>query len=60
MTPADRLRSAVFQAMEEAELFGDMTRAERDEAVRLVNTLPNPIVANVGRAFQRAAREIAA
>ncbi len=57
MTPGERLKAAVFNAMEEAEMFGDLNAEERRRAVDYLDTLPAPVVAAIGRAFAKAAKE---
>lgn len=56
--PGAILRSAVHSAMEEAEVFGDMTAAERDQAITFLNLLPTPIIGAIGRAFLSALKEM--
>lgn len=55
MTPGERLKAAVFEAMEEAEMFGDLDAAGRRQAVDYLDTLPAPVVAAIGRAFAKGA-----
>ena len=57
MSPyATRLKEALWDAMEEAELFGDLSAAQRTEALRWLNSLPEPTIDAIGRSFARAAR----
>jgi hypothetical protein len=57
MSPyAARLKEALWDAMEEAELFGDLDAAQRTEALRWLNSLPEPTIDAIGRSFARAAR----
>lgn len=56
--PGPMLREAVFVAMEEAEMFGDLDAAGRALAVAWVNHLPVPLVAAIGRAFLKALKEM--
>ena len=51
-----RLKCAMMDAMEEAELFGDLDAAQRTEALRWLNSLPEPTIDAIGRSFARAAR----
>ena len=51
-----RLKEALWDAMEEAELFGDLDAAQRVEALRWLNSLPEPTIDAIGRSFARAAR----
>ena len=51
-----RLKEALWDAMEEAELFGDLDAAQRTEALRWLNSLPEPTIDAIGRSFARAAR----
>jgi hypothetical protein len=43
--------------MEEAEMFGDLDAAQRAEAMRWLNSLPEPTIAALGRSFAKAAKE---
>ena len=56
--PGALLRSAVYASMEEAEVFGDMTAAERDQAITFLNLLPTPTIGAIGRAFLSALKEM--
>jgi len=40
-----------------AEMFGDLNAEERRRAVDYLDTLPAPVVAAIGRAFAKAAKE---
>jgi len=57
-SPTGRLRQALSDAMEEAELFGDMPASERHAAVAWLDALPPQTVAAVGRAFAKAVKEV--
>jgi hypothetical protein len=58
MSPyAARLKVAMLDAMEEAEMFGDLDAAQRAEAMRWLNSLPEPTIAALGRSFAKAAKE---
>ncbi len=60
MSPyAARLKVAMLDAMEEAEMFGDLDAAQRAEAMRWLNSLPEPTIAAIGRSFAKAAKEVA-
>ena len=60
MSPyAARLKVAMLDAMEEAEMFGDLDAAQRAEAMRWLNSLPEPTIAAIGRSFAKAAKETA-
>ena len=54
-----RLKNAMLDAMEEAEMFGDLDAAQRKEALRWLNSLPEPTIAALGRSFAKAAKEVA-
>lgn len=54
---AIRLKQALWDVMEEAEMFGDLDAAQRAEALRWLNSLPEPTIAALGRAFTKAAKE---
>jgi len=56
-TPGDQFRRAVWDAMEEAEFWGDMTAPERAQAVAYLDTFPPPILSAIGRAMLKAAKE---
>lgn len=58
-SPTGRLRLALSDAMEEAELFGDMPASERRAAVAWLDALPPQTVAAIGRAFAKATKETA-
>ncbi len=58
--PGAQFRRAVWDAMEEAEFWGDMTAPERAQAVAYLDLLPDAIVSNIGRAFRRVAKELVA
>lgn len=55
--PGDQFRYAVWYSMEEAEMFGEMTAAERQAAVAYLDTFPPSILAAIGRAMLNAAKE---
>ncbi len=60
MSPyAARLKVAMLDAMEEAEMFGDLDAAQRAEAMRWLNSLPNMTIDAIGRSFAKAAKEVA-
>ena len=56
--PGALLRAAVHASMEEAEMFGDMSAAEREQAIDFLNLLPTPIIGAIGRAFLNATKEM--
>lgn len=56
--PAGLIRRAVNAAMEEAEMFGDLTRSECAAAMAWLNTLPTPVLAAIGRAYAKALKEV--
>lgn len=58
-SPTGRLRQALSDAMEEAEMFGEMNAADRRVAVEWLDALPPQTVAAIGRAFAKAAKETA-
>jgi hypothetical protein len=53
-----RLRDAVSNALEEAEMFQDMTSQERAEAARWLSIFPDQMIAAIGQAFRAAAKEV--
>lgn len=55
---AVRMKQALWDVMEEAELFGDLDAAQRTEALRWLNSLPEPTIAALGRSFAKAAKEV--
>jgi len=60
MSPyAARLKVAMLDAMEEAEMFGDLDASQRAEVMRWLNSLPEPTIAAIGRSFAKAAKEVA-
>lgn len=58
LSPTGRLRKALWDSMEEAELFGDMSAPERKAAVEWLDALPPQTVAAIGRAFVKATKEV--
>lgn len=54
-----RLKVAMMDAMEEAEMFGDLDAAQRAEALRWLNSLPDMTIDAIGRSFAKAAKEVA-
>lgn len=58
-SPTGRLRRAMFDAMEEAEMFGDMPASERKAATEWLDFMPPQTVAAIGRAFAKATKETA-
>ncbi|MCE2892018.1 MAG: hypothetical protein LW848_12980 [Hyphomonadaceae bacterium] len=54
-----RLKNAMLDAMEEAEMFGDLDASQRAEVMRWLNSLPEPTIAAIGRSFAKAAKEVA-
>lgn len=56
-SPTGRLRRALSDAMEEAELFGDLSAADREFATAWLDFMPPQTVAAIGRAFAKAAKE---
>lgn len=59
INPGEQFRRAVWAAMEEAEMWGDMTADERQAAVAYLDTFPDTILAAIGRAMLNAAKEAA-
>ena len=53
-----RLRAAVFNALEEAEMFGDLTPSERAEISRWLFLWPDQLIAAIGQAFRVAVKEV--
>jgi len=49
----------MLDAMEEAEMFGDLDASQRAEVMRWLNSLPEPTIAAIGRSFAKAAKEVA-
>lgn len=58
-SPGARLRKALHDAMEEAEMFGEIGAFARQSAVEWLDALPPQTVAAIGRAFAKAAKETA-
>ncbi len=54
-----RMKHALWDAMEEAEMFGDLDAAQRAEAMRWLNSLPDMTIDAIGRSFTKAAKEVA-
>lgn len=59
MSPyAVRLKCAMMDAMEEAEMFGDLDASQRVEVMRWLNSLPDMTIDAIGRSFAKAAKEV--
>lgn len=54
-----RLKVAMMDAMQEAEMFGDLDAAQRVEVMRWLNSLPDMTIDAIGRSFTKAAKEVA-
>ena len=54
-----RLKCAMMDAMEEAEMFGDLDASQRVEVMRWLNSLPDMTIDAIGRSFAKAAKEVA-
>jgi hypothetical protein len=54
-----RLKVAMMDAMEEAEMFGDLDASQRVEVMRWLNSLPDMTIDAIGRSFAKAAKVVA-
>lgn len=58
-SPAGKLRKAVWDSMEEAEMFREMSAPERAVSLAWLDSFPPEIVAAIGRSFINATKEAA-